>query len=144
VTIVDVVIPVRTVTGMNVREHPMARSRRVKNEKLATTTALIACGAPTHERLVRVLFVRVSPVLCDDDAIPPACKAIRDAVAKAFGVSDGPGKGITWTYDQAKGRRATKAQQGEHLVRLTIETEPRVTQLCPHPVEPVANPERKL
>jgi hypothetical protein len=127
VTTYHVVVPIRTVTGLNAREHWRATAKRVKAEKEATHLALFS--VPTTERLVRVLFVRVlfvriSPVLCDDDAIPPACKAIRDAIATAFGVSDGPGKGITWAYDQAKGRRATKTQQSEHLVRLTIETEP--------------------
>lgn len=129
--IVDVVIPLRTVTGMNVREHPMARAGRVKREKEATQIALLAAGVPLQDRLVRVLFVRVSPVLCDDDAIPPACKSIRDAVAKAFGVSDGPGRGIKWQYDQAKGKLGAriagsrKREPGEHAVRLTIETEAR-------------------
>ena len=129
--IVDVLVPIRTVTGMNVREHPMARSRRVKKEKNATTMALLAYGAPTHQKLCRVLFVRVSPQLCDDDAIPPACKAVRDAIAKAFGVSDGPNKGIEWTYDQVRGSK------GQFAVRVTIETDES------RPVEAVANNQRR-
>lgn len=127
-TTYHIVVPVRTVTGMNVREHPMARAGRVKREKAATLLALQAAGVRLSERPLRVLFVRVSPVLCDDDAIPPACKAIRDAIAKAFGVSDGPGRGITWAYDQAKGKLGAiipgtrKRHPSQHEVRLTIET----------------------
>lgn len=49
-----------------------------------------------------VTFTRVGPALLDDDNLAGAFKAIRDEVAKWFGVDDGPSGPITWRYEQRR------------------------------------------
>lgn len=116
---VSVVIPIRTKTGLNAREHHMARASRVAKERRATRLALLAdaSGLAGVGGVGRVLFTRASPALCDDDNLAGACKAVRDEVAAFLGVSDGPSGGVEWRYDQVKVKR------GEYYVRVTIETD---------------------
>ncbi len=51
-----------------------------------------------------VTLTRLAPRECDDDNAVGAMKAVRDAVARAFGVDDGPRGPITWSYAQRKRR----------------------------------------
>ena len=103
-------IPIKTVTGLNAREHHMVRARRVKAEKHAT--ALIVRPFPTP---CIVRMVRLSSVLCDDDNLQGACKAIRDEIAKLCGVDDGPRGPITWAYAQEKCKRGQEGVRVEFL-----------------------------
>lgn len=93
-------IPVKTVTGLNAREHWRKRAARVRSERRAA--ALIVKPFPTP---CIVRLIRLSPSLCDDDNLQGACKAIRDEIAKLCGVDDGPSGPITWVYAQEKCKR---------------------------------------
>lgn len=93
-------IPVKTVTGLNAREHWRVRAKRVKAERQATALIVKPFPVPCIVRLVRL-----SPALCDDDNLQGACKAIRDEIAKLCGVDDKPGGPITWAYGQEKCKR---------------------------------------
>jgi hypothetical protein len=57
----------------------------------------------------------MSSVLCDDDNLQGACKAIRDEIARLFGVDDGPRGPITWAYAQEKCKRGTYGVRVEIL-----------------------------
>ena len=70
-------LPIKTVTGLNAREHHMTRHRRVKSER--NVTALVVKPFPTP---CVVRLIRLSTALADDDNLPGACKAIRDEIAK--------------------------------------------------------------
>lgn len=93
-------IPIKTVTGLNAREHHMTRARRVKSERNAA--ALIVKPFPTP---CVVRLIRMSSALADDDNLPGACKAIRDEIAKLCGCGDSPRDPITWVYVQEKCKR---------------------------------------
>lgn len=101
-------------SGTNLREHFFARQKRVKAQRLTTALALRANRVAHQiedkhgkvkagERLV-VALVRVSPRLLDDDNLAGAFKAIRDEIAKYFGVNDGDRSRIRFEYAQVKGK----------------------------------------
>ena len=110
--------PLRTVTGMNVREHFRARARRVKAEHLITRAHLSVAaqrGALALPRLIplTVTLTRISNrarwlprkkcwQACDDDAVPPALKGVRDALAAWLGLDDGS-ELLTFRYAQDRG-----------------------------------------
>lgn len=103
-------IPIKTVTGQNVREHWRVRAARVRAERAATALIVKPFFMPCIVRLVRL-----SPALCDDDNLTGACKAIRDEIAKINGVDDGPTGPITWVYAQEKCKRGTFGVRVEFL-----------------------------
>lgn len=103
-------IPIKTVTGLNAREHWRKRAARVKAERAATALIVKPFFTPCIVRLVRL-----SPALCDDDNLQGAMKAVRDEIAKINGVDDGPNGPITWVYAQEKCKRGTFGVRVEFL-----------------------------
>ena len=95
-------LPIKTVTGLNAREHWRVRHKRVSGER-ATTRLIVKTF--TTPAIVR--FTRISEKLCDDDNLQGAMKAIRDELAKIAGVDDGPSGPIRWEYAQEKCKRGT-------------------------------------
>lgn len=109
--------PFRTTTGLNVREHFMARKRRVDRERARTATELWLAAGPRgvlpgdpsrfRERVgpgpYVVTLTRISPRLADDDNAIGALKSIRDEIAKWLGTGDGPDAPVTWKYLQDRG-----------------------------------------
>ena len=93
-------IPIKTVTGLNAREHHMTRARRVRAERAATAWVVKPFPTPCVVRLIRL-----STAMADDDNLPGACKAIRDEIAKLCGCGDSPRDPITWVYAQEKCKR---------------------------------------
>jgi len=102
-------LPIKTVTGLNAREHHMTRHRRVKSER--NVTALVVKPFPTP---CVVRLIRLSTALADDDNLPGACKAIRDEIAKLCGCGDSPRDPITWVYAQEKCKR------GQHGIKVEM------------------------
>lgn len=95
---VIVELPIKTVAGLNAREHYLARSRRVRRERgAAHLTVKHKHGRP--ELPVIVTMVRLSAGKLDDDNLQGAFKAIRDGVADAYGVADNDPR-IAWSYGQ--------------------------------------------
>ena len=105
-------LPIKTVTGLNAREHWRVRAKRVKAER-----AITASIVKPFCTVCIVRMVRLSPSLCDDDNLQGACKAIRDEIAKICGVDDGPSGPITWVYAQEKCKRG---QYGVRIEMLAI------------------------
>lgn len=103
-------IPIKTVTGLNSREHWRVRAKRVKAERAATALIVRPFFTPCIVRMVRL-----SPALCDDDNLQGAMKAVRDEIAKINGVDDGPTGPITWVYAQEKCKRGTFGVRVEFL-----------------------------
>lgn len=103
-------IPIKTVTGLNAREHWTARHRRVSKEKEATARIVKPFPVPCIVRMIRL-----SERLCDDDNLQGACKAIRDQIAKLCGVDDGPSGPIKWVYAQEKCKRGHYGVRVEFL-----------------------------
>ena len=103
-------IPIKTVSALNSREHWRKRAARVKSERAASALIVRPFFTPCIVRLVRL-----SPSLCDDDNLQGAMKAVRDEVAKICGVDDGPTGPITWHYAQEKCKRGQFGVKVEFL-----------------------------
>lgn len=102
--------PLKTVGGLNAREHWRARQRRVKAEREMTAWYVKPFPTPCICRLIRL-----SPGTLDDDNLAGSLKAVRDEVAKLCGVDDKPGGPITWVYAQEKCARGTFGVRVEFL-----------------------------
>lgn len=103
-----VVIPLRTRSTLNQREHWATRARRNKRERNVVAMVLDSTLGPSpfvflasYERQ-RVLLKRIAPRRLDDDNLRGALKAVRDEVAAFLGVDDGDAR-VEWLYDQARG-----------------------------------------
>jgi hypothetical protein len=83
-----------------------AAIKRAKAQHKAVAHALIyrpvALWVPLYLPLI-VTIVRVGVRKLDDDNLARSAKAVRDAIAKHYGVDDGDGS-ITWRYWQRKGK----------------------------------------
>ena len=90
--------------GMNDREHPMVRHRRVKREKLEVSTELKQYarhhGKPAVPCSVLLTRLGPSPGL-DDDNLVGSLKSTRDAIADWLGVNDRDRMTVRYLYDQA-------------------------------------------
>jgi crossover junction endodeoxyribonuclease RusA len=109
-----VIIPIKTVSAANVREHYMVRARRVKSERMAAYVCMRMAGpAPSGKAtitLTRITGPRGKTL--DDDNLATSQKAIRDGIADWLGVQDDHPR-LTWRYGQEKG--------SEWAVRVEVE-----------------------
>lgn len=125
-----VIVPIKLVNTENAREHHMAKARRVKAQRAAAALALRCAVGPMSMTVspgVRVNWVdkpripctvtltRIGPRVMDTDGVSSSCKAVRDEVAAWLGADDKPGSGITWRYEQRKGKA------GEYACEIRIE-----------------------
>lgn len=110
------VVPVRTRSTLNEREHWAVRARRAKIQRTATWLC-----APLELRKskwelwpVVVTLTRISPRQLDSgDNLPSALKAIRDEVATLLGIDDRDPR-CAWVYEQAKG------EPGQYAVQIRV------------------------
>ena len=69
----------------------------------------------------RIRMIRISPGKLDDDNLRGAFKAIRDGIAKFFGVDDGDVNRWQWEYDQEKGPSRKKDPRNAFAIRVEYE-----------------------
>lgn len=101
-------LPLRTVNGLNSREHWAVRARRAKKERGEVGLFVRRWNlAPP----CTVTLTRLSTAQMDGDGLQAALKHVRDGVADAIGVDDADPR-ITWQY------RQEKAKRGHHGVRI--------------------------
>lgn len=96
-----VVLPIKTVSEMNVRTHWAARAQRA-NLHRRTARALVK----PHSLPCVVTLTRMSPGTLDDDNLRSAAKFCRDGIADALGVDDNDPR-VEWRYEQEKVSRGT-------------------------------------
>jgi len=110
-----VLVPLRTGTGQNDREHFRARARRVKAERHAVAWLLALHKPPAGP--VTVTMTRISPGqgLDAHDNLRGSLKAPVDQVAEWLGRDDAD-PSITWVYEQRR------SKPGEWLVSIVVET----------------------
>lgn len=105
---VVVSMPMHLVSEANVREHHMARAKRVQQQRAVTRMCLAPrfMGANPEFRQPgwTVRITRIGKRTLDGDNLQSACKAVRDGVADALGLDDGDPR-ITWAYAQSIGSR---------------------------------------
>jgi len=99
-----VITGMRTSRGQNAREHHMARSRRVKEERERVAWVLCARKAERPALPCVVTLTRVAPSNgLDDDNLSGAMKAVRDQVAHWIGVDDARRDIVRYEYEQRRG-----------------------------------------
>lgn len=99
-----IVVPIRTVSALNYREHWKARSRRVKKEREAVAWYLASRGIKPAIPLV-VTLTRLGPSNgLDDDNLAGALKGVRDEVAAWLGVDDRRSEVVRYRYAQERAK----------------------------------------
>jgi len=95
-------------SAANLREHHLARAKRVKKWRSVGWWALsVAMGLRAKSGPLVLLLTRVAPRPLDDDNLASAFKAFRDGVADVLGVDDRDPR-VTWLYAQRKGPAAVE------------------------------------
>jgi len=103
-------IPMRTGNGLNDRGHWRTVAKKVKAQRLAVGWSLLQLTKPKDFPLTVVLR-RVAPSSgMDDDNLPGALKAVRDAVAAWLGVDDRLRNVVRYVYDQRRGPWAVEIE----------------------------------
>jgi hypothetical protein len=117
----EVLLPIRTWSEANLREHWGRRARRFRKQREAARILVRAAragerGAPgpvTRDQPLAITLTRIGQRALDSDNLAGALKAVRDGVADALGMDDGDPR-LVWRYAQRKGRR------GEYSVLVEI------------------------
>lgn len=94
---IQIVLPVRTVSTLNMREHWAVRARRARQHRAAT---LVVPRMPVP---CTVTLTRLAKRTMDGDNLQGSLKAIRDGIAVRLGVDDADPR-VTWEYGQEKAR----------------------------------------
>jgi hypothetical protein len=99
-----VTIILRTVSGMNAREHFGARATRVRRERAATARALREAHCERPMLPCSVLLTRVAPSHgLDDDNLVSALKGVRDEISQWLGINDRDSFTVRFRYAQQRG-----------------------------------------
>jgi hypothetical protein len=130
VTIVlELEVPLRTVSALNERRHWSKRAARVAMERRTVWLAIYKRFPPAMDLLPlqrlraavgagpwRVVMRRRSPgnTILDDDNLAGALKGVRDELAEWLGVDDGDVARVTWAREQLP--------KGPWAVQVEIET----------------------
>jgi hypothetical protein len=111
----SVVVPLRTVPGLNVREHFAVRAKRVRKERHATAWVLRSVQRPAVP--CSVILTRLAPSSgVDDDNLVGALKGVRDEVAAWLGVDDRRRDQVRYRYAQARGEWGVRIEFGPPVV----------------------------
>ena len=119
----SITIPIRIESEANLREHHMAKARRVKKQREAVAWAFktVSCEdklnaiAPLMVQPLSITLTRIAPRVLDSDNCQRGFKAVRDQIAQELGINDGDEKAATWEYRQRKGKAK------EYAVQISIE-----------------------
>lgn len=101
--VIEAELPLRLVSGMNVREHWGARKRRAEEHRGVVKMRLQAAVKPYATLPAVVTITRIAPRPLDDDNLQASAKHVRDGVADAFGLDDRNPR-LAWNYAQERGR----------------------------------------
>ena len=99
-----IVLPLRVINPLNVREFWAKRAKRTAAHRLAVRVALLGLDLPPPPLPCVVTFTRIAPRPFDDDGLAASMKGCRDSVAAHYGVDDGPRGPIQWVYAQRRGK----------------------------------------
>ena len=97
-------IPIRTYTPVNGSQGGwQMKAKRRQNERTYTLVCMRRLGVKWEAPAV-ITLTRVGKGVMDDDNLRPALKSIRDQIAEEFGCDDRTGGGLTFRYEQRKGK----------------------------------------
>lgn len=107
-----ILVPLRTVPGLNAREHWRVKAKRTQIERKTVAGYLITAKKPPIPCSVRL--TRVSPRgVADDDNLVGAMKAVRDEVARWLGIDDKHRNQVRYFYEQKRGPWGVLIEFGE-------------------------------
>jgi hypothetical protein len=116
-------LPIRTQSESNLREHFFVKAKRAKAQRSAT---LKLCeqhlAVPAFPCVVKL--TRVAPRVLDSDNLARCFKAIRDSIAEFLGVDDRDPR-VHYLYDQEKGAPKHYAVRVEVTPSAVVVTEVR-------------------
>jgi len=98
---IDIVIPIRTYSGLNDRVHWRTKARRARNER-SSAFMFFPAGMVSELPFV-VTMIRRSPGTLDDDNLRGSLKAIRDGIADKIGIKDNDPR-VSWRYGQERSK----------------------------------------
>lgn len=96
-----VILPIKTVSEMNVRTHWAKRAARMREHRQTAYLMVKESSLPCV-----ITMTRLSSGELDDDNIRSALKGVRDGIADRHGVEDNDPR-IRWRYEQEKVPRGT-------------------------------------
>jgi hypothetical protein len=94
---VIIILPIKTVSLTNQREHWRTRHKRTKYQR-TVVSMLMPKGVPVP---CTVTLTRISSGVLDDDNLPASLKSVRDQIAALSGVDDADPR-IKWVYAQER------------------------------------------
>ena len=98
-----VMLPVRIVSVLNLREHWRKRAARARVQRDTARMVLMrACLQPPTGDMT-IALTRIAPRRLDGDNCQSGFKAVRDGIADWLGIDDGD-KRLTWAYAQRTGK----------------------------------------
>lgn len=99
------VLPLRTISGANAREHWAVKAKRVRNERIVTARLWpLKWRRKDWDWPIVVWLTRRAPSGgLDDDNLRVALKAIRDQVAHELGLKSDRDPRVAWQYGQERG-----------------------------------------
>lgn len=98
-----ITVPLRTVPGLNAREHWRVAAKRKAKERETVAWMLRGAQKPPIPCSVRLTRVVPSGPGCDDDNLAGAMKSVRDEIANWLGIDDRHSKQVRYVYDQRTG-----------------------------------------
>ena len=99
-------IPLRTYSEANLRQHWSCLQRRRREQRMITrVTTIHQLGPVRFGPQSVVTLCRVAPRGLDSDNLAASMKAVRDGVADGLGMDDRDSL-LTWRYEQRKGAYA--------------------------------------
>jgi hypothetical protein len=120
---IDFMVPLRTVSELNTREHWTTTYRRRQDEEQVVAVAMQnnLRGRQVEMPCV-VKLTRIAPRRLDShDNLRSAFKATADFISRKLGVNDGDGS-ITWEYDQVAG------QPKQYAIKVSISSRADTSQ----------------
>lgn len=102
--VVGFIIPIRTVSVTNAREHWAVRKRRVDAERKATAMFMRLSNVAVPALPLAVELTRIAPRALDTDNLHGSLKSIRDQLAVELGLKADNDPQVTWTCAQRQGR----------------------------------------
>lgn len=95
---VNVTLPLRLRSVMNLREHWRRRAERAQTHRV-TARAQMRSACPKPELPAVITIIRLAPRKLDTDNLAASAKAVRDGIADWLGVDDADER-VTWCYEQ--------------------------------------------
>lgn len=113
-----ILVPIKTISGMNAREHWAKRAKRVKAEREAVAWALAGKTKPALPCVVTLTRIGPSSGLDPMDNLPSSLKGPADQVAQWLGVDDRRSDVVRYVCKQERGKEWGVRIEFEPLIKL--------------------------